>query len=507
MGMTSPFRRSAASETKKKGGKGSYGSWHDRLKVPQNSATPIVVIRGDYLDPNPAEEEKVIDPATGRYQEVRHEYHKRRKHRRRIVLGPKQEEFMDDDCSAGYDAHNPQPCVGCFAEDSGDKSVTTGDAFALTAVHLVMYHSAPVFEQNGQIMMKKDNSGPVLNYHECQGRTCNFCRVQQGQPPILQSAKDSFPPYQPNMIGNVFGRRKYLDVGKGHLSNLQGWDASIGQRCGVCKADLVTDGFECPTCTTMVIDMTQDPRTDAQIIEAVSKPYPCMKCQRPVIVKEIVSCQVCESSNRGMGRQLSMFNDVVCHAMRQGEGTKSQLMLTSYETLEEFEQRLHPNLRAYFQGKTLRQYVEELGQPYDFDQMFKPKSLQDQAKRLKLPLPGGYQQPQQGGYGQPQPGYGAPPQQQQFMQAPQNYGTPYPPQQQPQAGYAPPPGYVPQQPPQQYQQPAQPQYAPPAAPGGYPPPAYQPAQPYAPYPAPNGAPAAGAPFAPPPAPGKANYGQ
>jgi hypothetical protein len=515
MAMTSPFRRSAAVETKKKGGRGGGGSWHDRFKMPQNVSTPFVLVAGDYLDPNPPAEQVEIDPATGRPREVKNAYHKRKKHRRKLMEHGK-ELFMDEECSAGNDPHNPQPCVGCFAIDSGDKSVTVSDQYTFTLLHLVPYHSAPVIQDNGQILQRKDNSGPVLNWFECTGRSCNFCRTRQGQPPVLQQG-EKWPGYTPQMIGDAFGRRRYLEVGKGHLSNLQGWDTAISSRCGNCKAELITEGFACPTCNNLVIDMSSDPRTDAQIAEAVAKPYPCMHCQRAVMAKELVACDVCASQNR-QALQQGLF-DVVLHGMRQGEGTKSQMMLSSFEVLEEFEQRLHPNYRQMMQGKTLRQYVQEIAKPFNFDDMFKPKDLPDQAKRLRLPMPGqAMPQQQQSYYGggfTPQagaPNYGTTPQPQQFYGAPQ-FSQPQQPQQ-PQYG-APMPGYQPM-PQGPVQTPYAPYPQPPAAPPGYPAQAapmpqpqpgyapYPPAQPqpqYAPYPQqqPNGPQAAPVPY---PVPGK-----
>ena len=69
MALTSPFRRSAAVESKKKGGRGGGGSWHDRFKLPANP-TPFVLVAGDYVDHNPAAELIELDPATGRQKEV-----------------------------------------------------------------------------------------------------------------------------------------------------------------------------------------------------------------------------------------------------------------------------------------------------------------------------------------------------------------------------------------------------------------------------------------------------
>ena len=437
--VMSAFRRSVVADTKQKGG-GRRGSFYDRYRLPAEPAPEAagILLRGEYIDPSPAPELVEVDPATGRAKPVVNPYFKYKQHKH---MGKKngKDWFSSEICSAGNDPHNPQPCVGCFSMDSGNKAVTVSDQFALGYLHLAYYHGHPLLDDNGQIQMKKDNSGPVVVYDECSGRTCNYCRVMQGQPPIAHQ-QDPWPGYPPNTLSTVFGRRRYLELGKGHLSDISGIDTTIGSMCGNCASQLTTDGFACPTCNSVVIDMANDPRTDEQIALEVIKPYPCMRCQRAVMLREVVSCEVCERQGR-QGVQLSVF-DVVLMAKRQGEGTKSHVVRTNHMTIEAFAQRIDPQ---FLNGKTLREYVTEMaGQPYDFFEMFKPKSLADQSKRLELPMPpgrGGQPQQQYAAYGQqpqqPQQSfYGTP---QQPAAIPQGGQMPYP--QQPGMVPAPAPGY------------------------------------------------------------------
>jgi hypothetical protein len=139
------------------------------------------------------------------------------------------------------------------------------------------------------------------------------------------------------------------------------------------------------------------------------------------------------------------------------------------QTIEEFEQTVDPR---FLGGKRLREYIAELAQPYDFDELFAPKPLADQARRYEVQLP-----PGMGGgapQGQPYQAYG---------QAPQ------------QGGYAPAPGAIA---PGGFVQPGG--YTQPAAPAA---PGYatfqQPGQPVQGQPAPGPVP-----FAPP---GRPNFGQ
>lgn len=468
----SQFRRSAAADTRQKG-KGWTGGFRDRWKVPVGNPTPFLLIKGDYADPFPAPEYLEIDPTTGRPKAVMLPYYKFRKHTRSMKKNGK-EFFPNEVCSAGMDPHNPKPCVGCFAMDTGDKSINISDSVAIGVVHLAFYHGHPVVEDNGGFMQKKDNSGLVLNYDECGGRNCNYCRVLQGQAPVLAQGEE-WPRYNPQDITTSFGRRRYIEVGKSHLSNLMGWDMSITSICGTClnerndQVALDIDTYTCPTCRNIVIDMGNDPRTDPEIADAVAKPYPCLTCQRAVILNENCSCTAC-----GRASQLSI-HDVVLHGSRQGEGMKSQLMLSRFQTLPAFERAMGTSLPPFLGDKTFSAYIENLSQPFDFDEVLKPRTLADQAKRLELPLPGGMGGAPQQGYAQspqpgynpqqmPQPGYQQP--QQGYQQQPQFPGQPMPmglPQQQVPQPYAPYPQQGQQQP-QQQQGPGPLPYVPPTRP-------------------------------------------
>jgi len=451
----SAFRRSVAADTKKKGK--SKGAWYDKFRLPQTQpGAPIIVVRGEYTDPRPADELKEIDPATGRAKPVINPYYKARVHKRVMNKGRPDEWFADDICSAGNDPHNPQPCVGCFAVDSGDKTVGVADSFALTIVHLAYYHGHPLIDrEKGGIVMKNDNSGPVMIQTECAGRTCNFCRVLRGEPPLPpQHGQDPWPGFDPRSLTTTFGKRRYLEIGKGHLSDIEGIDQVISAQCGNCRSQLTTDGFACPHCNTLIIDMTNDPRSDEQIAQDAMRPYPCTRCNRPVLLKEIVSCETCAAQN-AQPLQLSLF-DVVIFGMRQGEGTKSHITQgLPHKTIEEFGRGIDPQ---FLGGKNLREFIADLAKPYDFDEVMKPRSLQDQAHRLRLPMPGGMMQPQPG-YQQ----YGAQPQyapaQQQVQQPGQMFApTPGAPQMAPPLQPPPQTGfqqYPPQMQPQFAQQPQQ----------------------------------------------------
>lgn len=443
--VMTPFRRSIRADSKRSGGKGRRGNVYERYRPPVGVPSPFALINAEYVDPNPSQDEVETDPATGRPREVKKPYFKVRMHKRAITRQGGGQSYRNSVCSSGYNPHAPQPCAGCMGMDQGDRSIGLGDLAVFGMVHLAVYHAHPLIDrQTGGYIMKRDSNPPVavMVDDECSGRTCNYCRALSGQP-LVNDPENPWPGYRPQDIQTHFGKRRFMELGKNHLSNLEAWDSTISSLCGNDGSQLITDAFVCPSCGNMVIDMNQDPRTDQQIAEVVSKPYPCLQCNRPVLLREVVACEVCEQNHR-QPVQYTLF-DRVLWGMRQGEQTASQLVLHRHESLDEFAARVPPQILG---GKTVRQIVEELAKPYDFAKLYEPKNLQDQMKDLEMrgqgPVPG---QVGPVSYGPPQGTY-------QPAQQP-GYGPP--------AGYGPPTGYVPQAVPPPQQSPY-PQIQPPGQP-------------------------------------------
>jgi hypothetical protein len=488
----SNFRRSAATETKRKGGgKGFRGNWRDKLYLEQDNPTPFLFQNQQYADPQPDQSLVEFGP-DGQPVARMLEYFKFRKHRRKVLGYGGKERFLDDPCSAGWNPHNQAPCVGCYMQDQGDPSFgkKASDAYAAGIIHLVPYHRIPLIDPNKGAIMKIDNSGPVLTDVECEGKNCNYCRVLQGQNPVLQQG-EFWGNTRREEIQTVFGSRRYLEFGRNHLEDLQNWDKGMGDRCsgpafardmqgnfirdaqgnaiptiGKCGTNLSIDGYACPHCNTVLIDVSVDTRELKELERiAMTEKYPCHKCGRPVLLQELTSCDVC---NGNVATISTLFgSDTVLLGMKQGEQKNSHLVLKDYYTLSEFEARLDPAIRALYAGKTLKQRIEELDQPFDFDELYKAKPLADQCKRYQL-TPGANGMPILQGQGAP-PAYGSQPQPgyQQQPPAPGFYGQP---------PAAPQPGYP--QPGPQYPQ------------GQTAPPAYQPyPQAHGPGPAPFQAPA------------------
>jgi hypothetical protein len=459
----SPYRRAIVQESKKRGGKGPRGNWRERFRPSKDHAEPFVIIAGEYKDNT--QQDSNVQPMidmTGRPVEMVLPYYPYEKHVRSV--GPKK--IYDEICSRGPNPHQPMPCVGCYAEQTGDRSIKLNSAYAVGIAHLVVYHGHPILDtQKNQYIVKQE--GPqkgqyVIAYDECEGRSCNFCRLLRSEQPILLQG-ETFPYYAKD-ITSIFGRRRFLDIGKNGLQDILGWDLSIGSVCfgpgflrhpqtqqlildqqtqqpipaGICGNQLTTVSWNCTICNNVIIDMSTDPRTDEQIQQATMEPYPCIHCQRPVDLREVVICELCNQ-----GKQVTVFSgEAVVWVKRQGEGTGTHMVMEKFESLDSFianPSNFPPQLIP--PGKSAKDVVTEIMRPYDFSELLKPKDLAGQSKRLDLPIPPQYAGAAMG-YGQPPSGYGPPagapgyPQGQQPAGAPPLYGPPP-------TGYGPPNGSAP----------------------------------------------------------------
>src|ERR1700722_9149868 len=199
--MTSAFRRSVVADVKKKTG-GSRSSFFERYKIPVDVPTSLMLLQGQHLDPNPPAELIELD-AAGHEKPVYSPYFKVRMHKKAAAKNGKAY-YPHEVCSRGTDPHNPQPCAPCDAIDSGDRTIQTSDMFAMGILHLSFYHRHPLLDRTrGDVVRKKDGSGPVMIFTECAGRGCNFCKVMAGQPPVLQKGDEPFPSYSPHDLSTI----------------------------------------------------------------------------------------------------------------------------------------------------------------------------------------------------------------------------------------------------------------------------------------------------------------
>jgi hypothetical protein len=355
--------------------------------------------------------------------------------------------FRELVCSSGPDQHAPQPCIGCYSHDHGNKDSRSKDNWALNMAHLGWYHLMPLLK-DGQIQMKRDNSGPVMVKQPCLtympqnlylGRAIQSGRVP---PQIAKNYKQCEGCQQ--KLEFVWGDHRVLQVGFKHLKNIFEVDDKIGKVCVTCGTSILRVAFDCEKCGIELLDLSQVQWTNDQIEQYSKTPAQC-NCGHMGTPQSAYECGYDENYSKiaqscQNPQKMTIF-DVVLYVQREGESTESEIVVKRYTPIVQFVTQDNRPLADH-----LNEIVKE---PFNLPEMYKPESVDDQAETVKVENPYAPQQPQYGSYGgQPQgTNTGSPP----------SYG---PPGQPPQQGYAPP-----QPPGAGYQQPG-----PQQGPGGYAPP-------------------------------------
>jgi hypothetical protein len=459
------LRRGAQNVNNGKGGKGGRRGFYARWKPPYMAdalkpflaappseesfmgvSEPIVLLKGEYQDLYAKDEQgnPIIPPP------VTEGYHYRAHTFNVMVPGKNNQkgytQFRDITCSAGPEAHAPQPCVGCHSNDHGMEG-RPRDQWAFEIVHLGWYHQSPLVKDN-QVQMKRNSNEPVLVKNECdsqrksnqiQGRAHRSDPRNWKEPYVCEGCQGQHP--------YAWGDHRTLQIGKNHLVNLLDVNDKIGQKCATCGTIILRIAFDCgnPQCDNELLDVVSAGWTNEQLDQFSKMPCQCQKCGYQGFPVPAYSCGFNENFRRVQDEcqdpvQMS-FWDCVLWVQREGESKDSELIITRVDPISTF---VTPD------GRPLADHLKEIAKDrFNLVEMYKPDSLEEQAKRLFVQNPwaapqqqyGQYpgQQPQQGGYQQPG----------QYGGAPQQGGYP-----QQQGGYQQPPGggLGPQQP--QTQQPS-----------------------------------------------------
>lgn len=315
--------------------------------------------------------------------------------------------FRDIICSAGPEPHAPQPCVGDYLHDHGQKDAKPKDQWAFNIAHLGWYHLEPLVK-DGQVQMKKDNSGPVMVKKEClsykmenvvMGRAVTAGRVPNAQ--LAKKYKQCEGCAQQHQY--VFGEHRVLQLGYGHLKNLLAVDDLIGKRCLSCGTNIMRMAFDCTKCNNEMVNLANSGWTNDQIEQFSKTATNCPHCGNFDVPYSVYECGFDDNYTRVRESCEDPVKTTVFHCVlwvqREGEKTDSELVVKKIELIPQY--KTHDN-RAL--SEHLKEIVKE---PFNLPDMYKPESLDEQAQLLDVPNPYVSQQQQYTTYpGQPGPGYG-----------------------------------------------------------------------------------------------------
>jgi hypothetical protein len=414
-------------------------------------AEPIVLIKADYEDLYQKVDENghpltapVIQPA-----------YRFREHTFAVTVKPRGggrpfQSYRTIVCSAGVDQHAPQPCVGCYYNDHGEKCAPR-DQWAFNIAHLAWYHMKPLVKDN-QVVFKKDKPGePVMVKDEClthnmenivRARADQYLPQGQGRSKACEACQQQ--------AEFIWGDHRILQVGKGQLENILAFDDELAKTCANCNTNLITVAYVCKRCQEDVLDVASSGFTNAQLKQFADSPVQC-RCGNVDRPAPMYDCGYDQKMNKLQDRgcpenvdprPLSIF-DVVLWVQREGEATKSEIVIKSWTPISQFAM---PDGSLSPDGRPLSEVLKDIvGRTYNMVEMYSPQKLDEQAKTIDHQDPYASQQQQYSSYGQqpghnPQPGYGppqggmAPPPGQQYAPGPQQH-QPYPQQQGHQPAY------------------------------------------------------------------------
>jgi len=257
-------------------------------------------------------------------------------------------------CSGGAFADykdKAEPCIGCdlFWENGGKKGgrMSRREMKAFTILNLSTFHEVDQLDyKTGQVKMNDRTNKPYKEWVKCTGRRCDACA----------SGK-------PTKKGHI----QHYSVGFGHFGQIKDYAKMIGKCCKSCGTRNSIDelAYICGNCKDAVIDMSTTHLSNEDIAKMVDGDVVCPHCRTEGLLEEIIQCSSCDNPERA-----GIFDvDISIKKVAGPEGTnQSTLMFTEFGPVCPVD--------PAFDVK-----------PMDFEGMFAPTTLEQQAQKFKVPVP------------------------------------------------------------------------------------------------------------------------
>jgi len=232
-------------------------------------------------------------------------------HRTVFVPGKQQGEIV---CSAGFDEHDKQPCVGCAHFEAGPRKENPWykqPRVRFNALSLAFYHDDIPYIKMGKPQTKEDGK-PIFIKQKCGGKTCVHC-PNYGKP-------------------KTFGRLMKLVLTGTHFSQLINYNKRLQNTCAGCGKYIVINEYSCASCDGLVFDVANNPVSQEQLDRIATTPLPCTKCDYVGIPKEGLDCGYDEKGETkevddcplDFPVRMNIFTTIISMS-KEGEKTKSSL--------------------------------------------------------------------------------------------------------------------------------------------------------------------------------------
>lgn len=313
MSQTRSLRRSVRGERKKKTGKGWKGNWRDRLTISKDYAMPILLCPGEYDEPR---EDKIgendgVPPVNHYFVHPSHAY--------KQATG---NAFRMWRCACGYNGEGD--CLGCYRAEHGDKRVGgRRDTFSINALHIGLYEKAAVKDKDGKTVRYSEDTenakagDPVMAWQEITKARDKKEALNDIDAKLEEGSVALF-------------RKKYIEVGSGHLDNLMQIDELASKRCA-CGGELTPTRFSCESCGEVLCDIEDSNMEPKDVLRYSDERQRCPECGHLGFTEAEVMCDECSDP-----RPLTCFN-VVALVRKAGEGTKSTIFVDKIIPLDEYQ--------------------------------------------------------------------------------------------------------------------------------------------------------------------------
>lgn len=297
-------------------------------------------------------------------------------HRTLFTPGKQQGEIV---CSAGYDEHDKQPCVGCVLYESGPRKENPWYKQArvrFNALSLAFYHDNIPYIKGGKAQTKEDGQ-PVFIKQKCGGKTCVSCATY-GKP-------------------KIFGRLMKLVLPGSHFSQLINYNKKLYNSCAGCGKTIVINEFSCAQCDAQLLDVANNPMTQESFDRFATTPQTCGECNFVGIPKEGLDCGYDEKGETkevedcplAYPVRMNIFTTILS-LTKEGEKSKSALMFGEKKSI------LANSKIKYIKPVAVKQTLEEIldsciaangGKLFDLDTEVHTVSLEEQAIVLGVENP------------------------------------------------------------------------------------------------------------------------
>lgn len=312
------LRRSVQGEKSKSAGKkGWNGSFKDELRPPKAEATPILLTRGEYADEHP----QAIKDNNGE-PPLKH-YYTYPAHSYKFKIG-NDDAFRQGRCAAGWNDKDGE-CLGCQVKTNGDKRVGhKRDRYSMNLIHLALHHKTELKDHEGKPRRfeQDDPEGrfkrgdPIVGWQE-------VTRARDRKD-VLQDLDKLLKEQNAAMF-----RKKYIDVGSGHLDDLM-QIADLARKHCRCGGMLAPTAFFCQGCEEKLVDVEEENMDAAECNTYSLQRQRCKNCGVLDFPQVESLCDECTEPTP------LEFWEVVAYIKKTGEGTNSHISVEKIVPIYEF---------------------------------------------------------------------------------------------------------------------------------------------------------------------------